>query len=80
MAKATTPNKNRVETTLAYMIVGVVGVSLLTIVVVLAAYAMNYRELPVLLALLPMIGLPVGALLLISLFIVQARNKAKDKR
>ena len=80
MAKPNEPQKSRAETTLAFMMAGVIGVSILAILVVLVAYLANFTEMPPILALLPMIGLPAGALLMIALVIVQARNRAKDKR
>lgn len=80
MAKPTPPTKTRVENALAFMMAGVIGVSILAILVVLVAYLLNFHQLPPLLALLPMIGLPFGALLMIALIIVQARNRAKAKR
>jgi hypothetical protein len=58
----------------------VIGVSILAILVVLVAYLLNFTKLPPILALLPMIGLPVGALLMITLIIFQARTRTKAKR
>jgi membrane protein DedA with SNARE-associated domain len=80
MAKPNAPQKTRVENALAFMMAGVIGISILAILVVLLAYLLNFHQLPPLLALMPMIGLPFGALLMIALVIVQARNRAKDKR
>ncbi len=80
MAKPNSPQKTRVENALAFMMAGVIGISILAILVVLLAYLLNFHQLPPLLALMPMIGLPFGALLMIALVIVQARNRAKDKR
>jgi hypothetical protein len=62
------------------MMAGVIGVSILAILVVLVAYLLNFTKLPPILALLPMIGLPVGALLMITLIIFQARNRSNAKR
>jgi predicted membrane metal-binding protein len=80
MAKPNTPQKTRVENALAFMMAGVIGISILAILVVLVAYLLNFHQLPPLLALLPMIGLPFGAILMIALVIVQARNRSKAKR
>jgi predicted membrane metal-binding protein len=80
MAKPNAPQKTRVENALAFMMAGVIGISILAILVVLVAYLLNFHQLPPLLALLPMIGLPFGALLMIALVIVQARNRSKAKR
>jgi hypothetical protein len=62
------------------MMAGVIGVSILAILVVLVAYLLNFTKLPPILALMPMIGLPLGALLMIALVIAQARSRAKEKR
>jgi hypothetical protein len=62
------------------MMAGVIGVSILAILVVLVAYLLNFTKLPPILAMLPMIGLPVGALLMITLIIFQARNRSNAKR
>jgi hypothetical protein len=80
MVKPNEPQKSRVENALAFMMAGVIGVSILAILVVLVAYLLNFTELPPILALLPMIGLPVGALLMITLIIFQARNRSNAKR
>ena len=80
MVKPSEPQKTRVENTLAFMMAGVIGVSILTILVILVAYLLNFKELPPILAMLPMIGLPVGALLMITLIIFQARTRTKAKR
>jgi|APGre2960657373_1045057.scaffolds.fasta_scaffold113713_2 hypothetical protein len=80
MVKPNEPQKSRVENALAFMMAGVIGVSILAILVVLVAYLLNFTKLPPILALLPMIGLPVGALLMITLIIFQARNRSNAKR
>lgn len=80
MVKPNEPQKSRVETSLAFMMAGVIGVSILAILVVLVAYLLNFTKLPPILALMPMIGLPLGALLMIALVIAQARSRAKEKR
>ena len=80
MAKPNEPQRSRVENALAFMMAGVIGVSILAILVVLVAYLLNFTKLPPILALLPMIGLPVGALLMITLIIFQARNRSNAKR
>jgi hypothetical protein len=79
MAKPTQPQKNRIETILAFMMAGVIGISVLAILLMLLSALFKFA-LPTLFALLPMIGLPMGALIMIALIIVQARNRPKDKR
>lgn len=70
--------KNRLENILAFMMVGVIGISLLTIVFVFLCYLFQFTAIPVFVPLIPELGLPLGALLLIALLIVQVRNRAKE--
>ena len=76
--KTETPPVPRVESMLAYMAVGVIGFSILIIGVLLFAYATGTKTLPVLLPLLPFIGLPIGMLLIIALVIVGGIRRAKE--
>ena len=77
-----TPAKStdRVENILAYMTAGVIGVSILTIIIVLIAYFFGYHELPALLALIPLIGMPLGMLLIITLVLVSARRRRREAK
>ncbi|CAB4949337.1 unannotated protein [freshwater metagenome] len=79
MTKPKDSERARPENVLAFMMVGVIGVSILTIVLVLLSYLFKF-ELPHPISLIPLIGLPFGALLLIALLIVQARKLTKAKR
>jgi hypothetical protein len=79
MTKPKASERARPENVLVFMMVGVIGVSILTIVLVLLSYLFKF-ELPRLISLIPLIGLPFGALLLIALLIVQARKLSKAKR
>ncbi|CAB4532360.1 unannotated protein [freshwater metagenome] len=63
---------------LAFMAIGVIGLSLVTIAVLLIAYAMGATSLPVLLPLLPFIGLPIGMVLIIALAIVGANRRKRE--
>jgi hypothetical protein len=73
-----TATTSRAENVLAFMAIGVIGLSLLTIAVLLVAYATGATSLPVLLPLLPFIGLPVGMLLIIALAIVGANRRKRE--
>ncbi len=79
MAKSPKTNENRLENVLAYMTVGVVGVSILAIVTVLVAYFTGFHDLPPLLALIPLFGLPMGMLLIISLVIIGAVRRKRSE-
>jgi len=79
MAKPQEPSTtSRAENVLAFMAIGVIGISLLTIAALLIAYATGVTSLPVLLPLLPFIGLPIGMLLIISLAIVGANRRKRE--
>jgi hypothetical protein len=79
MAKPIEPSStSRAENVLAFMAIGVIGLSLLTIAALLIAYATGVTSLPVLLPLLPFIGLPIGMLLIIALAIVGANRRKRE--
>lgn len=79
MAKPKEPAPtSRAENVLAFMAIGVIGLSLLTIAVLLVAYATGATSLPVLLPLLPFIGLPIGMLLIIALAAVGANRRKRE--
>jgi hypothetical protein len=79
MAKPKEPSStSRAENVLAFMAIGVIGLSLLTIAALLIAYATGVTSLPVLLPLLPFIGLPIGMLLIIALAIVGANRRKRE--
>ncbi|MEY3663621.1 MAG: hypothetical protein RI919_1137 [Actinomycetota bacterium] len=79
MAKPQEPSTtSRAENVLAFMAIGVIGLSLLTIAALLIAYATGVTSLPVLLPLLPFIGLPIGMLLIIALAIVGAKRRKRE--
>lgn len=79
MAKPQDPSTtSRAENVLAFMAIGVIGLSLLTIAALLIAYATGVTSLPVLLPLLPFIGLPIGMLLIIALAIVGANRRKRE--
>jgi uncharacterized RDD family membrane protein YckC len=81
MANSKKPASNptpRLESILAFMAVGVIGFSILIIGYLLFAYATNMRSMPVLLPLIPFIGLPVGMLLIITLVIVSVRRRNRE--
>jgi hypothetical protein len=80
MAKNSETSKNRFENILAYMIAGVVGVSVLSILITLIALANGNNSLPAILYILPSIGLPFGFLLVITLLVtslIRRKNEGK---
>jgi hypothetical protein len=74
------PPRPQIETTLAYMAIGVTGVSILSILVTLLISATGSIEIPVILAQLPLIGLPIGFMLIMAMLIVAIIRRSKQNR
>lgn len=79
---ADTPvSANRIERTLAFMVAGIVGISLLCIIAVLIGSAAGAIDgsgaWPVVLV-LPGIGLPIGFVLLVVLLILSALRRRRE--
>ncbi len=77
---ADTPNRSQIEVTLAYMAIGVIAVSLVSMVATLLLTALGVEELPALMAQLPLIGFPVGFLLIIGMLIHSVARRGKSNR
>lgn len=80
MTKSELPDRNRLETTLAYSAAGVIVVSVLTMIVSLIWLATGSREMPALLGMIPVIGLPIGFILVIVLLVSSMVRRAKQNR
>ncbi len=72
-----TESSSRPERILAYMAAAVVGVALVAIFVVLF-WALGGGTPPAILMTLPLVGFPIGALLIIALVIVSATRRRRD--
>jgi hypothetical protein len=70
----------QLEVTLAYTAVGVIGVSILAILLTLLLTLFNVSNLPVLLAQLPLVGLPIGFLFIIALLIASIISRTKGNK
>ncbi len=77
---ADSPNRSQIEVTLAYMAIGVIAVSLISMVATLLLTALGVEELPALMAQLPLIGFPIGFLLIISMLITSIARRGKNNR
>ncbi len=77
---ADSPNRSQIEVTLAYMAIGVIAVSLVSMVATLLLTALGVEELPALMAQLPLIGFPIGFLLIISMLITSIARRGKNNR
>jgi ABC-type multidrug transport system permease subunit len=73
--------KDRIENILAYMIAGLIGSSILAIVAipVITVFFKNVGAVPWLVV-FPWVALPLSALLIISLLVVQIVNKGKSTK
>ncbi|MFY8027421.1 MAG: hypothetical protein ACOVMF_05785 [Aquiluna sp.] len=72
--------QSRVEIVLAAMAVSVIGLSVLSILTTLLLVFFGVTELPVLLAQLPLIGLPVGFLMIIALLVAAIIRRSREAR
>ncbi|MFM1957821.1 MAG: hypothetical protein RI929_184 [Actinomycetota bacterium] len=77
---ADSPNRSQIEVTLAYMAIGVIAVSLISMVATLLLTALGVEELPALMAQLPLIGFPVGFLLIIGMLVTSIARRGKNNR
>ncbi len=72
--------QSRVEIILAALAVSVIGLSVLSILATLLLVFFGVTDLPVLLAQLPLIGLPVGFLMIIALLITAIIRRSREAR
>ena len=66
---ADSPKRSQIEVTLAYMAIGVIALSIVSM-----------DQLPALMAQLPLIGFPVGFLLIIGMLITSIARRGKNNR
>jgi len=72
--------QSRVEIVFAAMAVSVIGLSVLSILTTLLLVFFGVTDLPVLLAQLPLIGLPVGFLMIIALLMAAIIRRSREAR
>lgn len=72
--------RSQFEATLAVTAVVVIAVSILSILATLILSATGATQIPVLLAQLPLIGLPVGFLIVIAMLIGAIVRRSKENR
>jgi ABC-type polysaccharide/polyol phosphate export permease len=73
------PKTSRLETTLAFMAAGVVGFSLIDMLVSLLLQLINVRPWAVMFQ-IPLIGLPIGFLLIVGLLLASISRRSKENR
>jgi hypothetical protein len=69
--------KPQLQTTLAYMAVGVIALSILAILTTLLLALFKVESIPPLVVQLPLVGLPIGFLLIVALLIVSIINRRR---
>jgi hypothetical protein len=73
-------NPRRLEQVLGGMAVGVIGLSILSLLSTLLMVFLGVDNLPVILAQLPLIGLPVGFLIIISMLVAAIIRRSREAR
>jgi hypothetical protein len=73
-------NTSRLENFLAYGAIGVTAVSLLSMITTLAMELGGANERPAILAQLPLIGLPVGFMMILAMLIISFIRRTKENR
>ena len=73
-------NPRRLEQVLGGMAVGVIGLSILSLLTTLLMVFLGVDNLPVILAQLPLIGLPVGCLIIISMLVASIIRRSREAR
>ena len=78
MTKSKPQGPSRLETVLAYMGAGVIGLSLLSIIITLVSSYLGAETNLVLFAQIPLIGLPVGFVMVMLLLFLALRRKGRE--
>ena len=73
-------NPRRLEQVLGAMAVGVIGLSVISILTTLLMVFFGAEDLPVILAQLPLIGLPVGFLIIIAMLVAAIIRRSREAR
>ena len=73
-------NPRRLEQVLGGMAVGVIGLSILSLLTTLLMVFLGVDNLPVILAQVPLIGLPVGFLIIISMLVAAINRRSREAR
>jgi hypothetical protein len=80
MTKSQPAGPSRVETVLAYMGVGIIGLSLVSIAITLISSYFGLKTNLALFAQIPLIGLPIGFVLVMALLILALRRKGRENK
>ncbi len=77
---AQSPKRPQLETTLAYMAVGVITTSILAILTTLLLALFEVRQISPIFVQLPLIGLPIGFMLIMALLVVSIVRRRRENR
>jgi hypothetical protein len=80
MTKSEPTGPSRVETVLAYMGAGVIGLSLVSIIVTLVSSYFGAATNLALFAQIPLLGLPLGFVLIMVLLFLALRRKGRENK
>jgi len=72
--------ENRGENIIAFMAAGVIGVSIISMLVVLILTLAGVKGIPAIMGMIPLFGLPIGFLLVFVLLLVSLIRKARENR
>lgn len=73
-------NRSQIEVTLAYMAIGVTAASVISMALTLILSVLGVSNMPAFLAQLPLVGFPIGFLLIIGMLISSIVRKGKENR
>lgn len=80
MTKSDSQGPSRVETVLAYMGAGIIGLSLLSIVITLVSSYLGAKTNLAIFAQIPLLGLPIGFILVMALLVLALRRKGRENK
>jgi hypothetical protein len=79
-APVATLRDSRVENILAYMAAAVIGTSVLTMIATLIAVGSGFKGLPSAIGIVPVVGFPIGFLLVFSLLIINLVRRSRENK
>jgi uncharacterized membrane protein YraQ (UPF0718 family) len=80
MTKSEAPGPSKLETTLAYMGAGIIGLSLVSIMITLVASYFGSTTNLAIFAQIPLLGMPIGFVLVMVLLGLALARKGRENR
>ncbi|MFM1994503.1 MAG: hypothetical protein RLZZ610_20 [Actinomycetota bacterium] len=78
MTKSQPSGPSRLETTLAYMGAGIIGLSLVSIMITLVSSYLGSTTNLAIFAQIPLLGMPLGFILVMVLLVLALRRKGRE--